>query len=338
SQLVGGQDFNNDGRTDLIGRKTDGTLWFYAGTGTGTVTGATKIGSSGWTTFDLLIGAGDHTGDGRADLLTRKPDGTLWLYAGTGTVNGTTSSVQPGRQISTGWAGYADLVSASDFNKDGRADLAGFKSDSSLWYFAGSGATDPGYKPAARIAATGWQDYTAVLSPGDFNRDGTKDLIGRKKDGTLWFFNGNGKSGYGTALQIGTSGWNVYTQVLAPGDFNNDGKPDLLARHTNGTLWFYAGTGTINTTNEGYKPAKRIGNGGWQNFEQIITPGDYNSDGKPDLLGRKTDGTLWFWPGTGTINTTNEGYGRALKIGTSGWQNFDHVITPGDFNGDKRND
>ncbi|WP_459334678.1 GH25 family lysozyme [Arthrobacter sp. TMS2-4] len=338
--MVSPGDFTGDAKADLIARKPDGTLWLYRGTGTspGIVTSSIRIGTGGWTGFDMITGAGDYTGDGRADLLARKPDGTLWLYQGTGTVSTTSSGYQPGRSIASGWSGYADVVGASDFNRDGKTDLVGYKTDLSLWFFAGTAMTDNGYKPATRIATTGWQNYSTVLSPGDYNRNGTKDLIARKKDGTLWFFNGDGKGGYGSPLKIGSSGWNVFTQILAPGDFNADGRVDLLARHTDGSLWFYAGTGTVNATNEGYKPGRKIGNGGWQAFTQLMTPGDYTSDGKPDLLGRKTDGTLWLWAGTGSITNTAEGYTSALKIGNGGWQNFNHVITPGDFNADKRVD
>jgi hypothetical protein len=338
--MVSPGDFTGDRRADLIARKPDGTLWLYRGTGTGPgiVTGAVRIGTGGWTGFNMITGAGDYTGDARADLLARKPDGTLWLYQGTGNVSTTSSGYLPGRAIATGWSGYADVVGASDFNRDGKTDLVGFKSDMSLWFFAGTAMRDNGYKPAVRTAASGWQDYTALVSPGDFNANGTRDLIGRKKDGTLWFLNGNGSGGYGTALKIGARGWNSFAQILAPGDFNADGRPDLLARHTDGSLWFYAGTGTVNTTTEGYKPGRKIAATGWQNFDQVITPGDYNGDAKPDLLARRADGTLWFWPGTGTVSATSRGYGTAVRIGAGGWQNFNHVISPGDFNGDKRTD
>lgn len=42
------------------------------------------------------------------------------------------------------------------------------------------------------------------------------------------------------------SGWQIYDTVLAPGDVNGDGKPDLLARDATGTLWIHTGTGTLN--------------------------------------------------------------------------------------------
>jgi hypothetical protein len=46
----------------------------------------------------------DVTGDGRADIVATKPDGTLWLYA-----NGTsdTAPYSTGTQIGTGWQAFA---------------------------------------------------------------------------------------------------------------------------------------------------------------------------------------------------------------------------------------
>ncbi|WP_159618097.1 FG-GAP-like repeat-containing protein [Arthrobacter zhaoguopingii] len=338
--MVSPGDFTGDRRADLIARKPDGTLWLYRGTGTSPalLSAPVRIGTGGWTAFNLLSGAGDYTGDGRADLLARKPDGGLWLYQGTGNVSTTSTGYLPGRKIASGWAGYTDIVGASDFNRDGKTDLVGFKADMSLWFFAGTAMKDDGYRPGTRIASTGWQGYNTVVGPGDFNASGTKDVIARRTDGSLWFYNGNGRGGYGTPIRIGSSGWNAFIDVLAPGDLNGDRRPDLLARHRDGSLWFYAGTGTVSSTSEGYKPGRKIGAGGWLGFSQLMAPGDYNGDGRPDLLGRKTDGTLWFWAGTGTISATSEGYSTAVQIGRSGWQGFNHVITPGDFTGDKRND
>ncbi|MDQ0148015.1 FG-GAP repeat domain-containing protein, partial [Pseudarthrobacter niigatensis] len=43
-------------------------------------------------------------------------------------------------------------------------------------------------------------------------------------------------------IKVG-DGWNVMTAISAAGDLTGDGKPDLVARDTNGTLWTYPGQG-----------------------------------------------------------------------------------------------
>lgn len=59
-------------------------LWRYYGTATGGVTARVKVGG-GWGGYSSLVGVGDLSGDGRADLLARDTAGRLWRYSGTGT-------------------------------------------------------------------------------------------------------------------------------------------------------------------------------------------------------------------------------------------------------------
>jgi subtilisin family serine protease len=90
-------------------------------------------------------------------------------------------------------------------------------------------------------------------------------------------------------------------------DFTGDGKSDLLARDSNGTLWTYPGTGTGLF---GWRI--KVGDG-WNVMTAISAAGDLTSDGKPDLTARDTNGTLWTYPGTGTGL-----FGWRIKVG-DGW-------------------
>ncbi|GAB3631128.1 hypothetical protein GCM10027421_04810 [Microbacterium shaanxiense] len=56
-------------------------MFIYLGTASGGMTDATQLGI-GWNGF-TLIGGGDYTGDGAADLMGRRlSDQTIWLYRG----------------------------------------------------------------------------------------------------------------------------------------------------------------------------------------------------------------------------------------------------------------
>ncbi|MFD7661892.1 FG-GAP repeat domain-containing protein [Streptomyces sp. NPDC059788] len=85
TQIAGKGDLTGDGRADIVARDSSGVLWLYKGTGDYKAPFAprVKIGA-GWNTYNALVSTGDVDLDGRADLIARGNDGTLWLYKGTG--------------------------------------------------------------------------------------------------------------------------------------------------------------------------------------------------------------------------------------------------------------
>ncbi|MFD8205870.1 FG-GAP-like repeat-containing protein [Streptomyces sp. NPDC059695] len=113
-------DLSGDGRSDLLGvEKSTGKLWLYPGTSGGAL-GARKIIGGGWNTMNALVGAGDLTGDGRADLVAReKATGKLWLYPGT-----STRTLGARKLIGTGgWNAMDYILGVGDTSGDGRPDL-----------------------------------------------------------------------------------------------------------------------------------------------------------------------------------------------------------------------
>ncbi|MGX2995543.1 trypsin-like serine protease [Streptomyces sp. JNUCC 64] len=83
-KLFGRGDFNRDGKADLLVRDRSHTVWLYRGTGKASAPFASKVKlRTGWK-FTALVGNGDTTGDGIADVLARDSGGKLWLYPGTG--------------------------------------------------------------------------------------------------------------------------------------------------------------------------------------------------------------------------------------------------------------
>ncbi|MEQ4518121.1 FG-GAP-like repeat-containing protein [Pseudarthrobacter sp. B907] len=327
-KLVAGGDVNGDGIPDLVQRQADGTLWFFAGDGTGKFVGGQRIGDFGWQIYDQIVGVGDYNGDGRPDLVCRNLDGSLWLYAGTGRVDATSKGFAGGVKIGNfGWNMFDTLLGVGDFDGNGLSDLVARKPDGTLWLYSGAGNGLPG---TARQIDFGWSIFDKLVAIRDFNGDGTSDLVGRKPDGTLWFYANTGAARLVNGQQIGT-GWNIYGDIIGVGDANKDGRPDMVARQSDGSGFFYAGTGTAGG---GYlAPPARIGAFGWQAFNMLVNVHDFNGDAKDDLLARKPDGTLWFYPGTGA-----GGYGPAVKIGNFGWDGFDALVGAGDVDGDGKND
>ena len=385
--ILGTGDFNADGKNDLVARRFDGSLWFYAGTGrvgSGSegYLGVVKIGDYGWEAFNALLGVRDFDGDGRPDILARRPDGVLVLYPGTGTGRpGTPRNVDYGwemfdqvipvhdfdgdgtndlvgrtaggdiflysniggkpvlnKQIGVGWNIYTTILGAGDTNGDRTADIVASQPDGSVFFYAGTNMRDEGYGSARRIGDHGWEVFDSLTASPDLNGDQIADLLARKTDGSLTFYPGNGSGAYGTPRRIGDYGWEVFDTLIGAGDFSGDGKNDLVARKRDGSLWLYPGTGRIDAGSSGYSAPKRIGDYGWEVFTKLTAPGDFNGDGKNDILARKADGSLWLYSGTGTVSGTSVGYNGAVKVGDYGWEVFDQLFGAGDYNADGKND
>lgn len=322
-KIIGVADVDGDARSDLIARRADGSAFLYSGTGTGGH-GPSKHLGTGWEQYTQIVGTRDFDGDRLNDVLVRTADGRLRLLTGTGR-----GSFAAGPWIGQGWNVFVEAYGGADFNGDGRPDLIGRDAKSGLTFYAGTGKVSEGYSPGF-VTPSVFPAGAAAFSAGDFTSDLKPDVLTTGSDGTLWIHRGMGNGRYAAPSRIGT-GWDIYREVISPGDFNSDGRPDLLARSRDGGLWFYPGTGQVGGTNEGYLKPVKIGTG-WNVYSQILGAGDLTGDGKPDLIARHENGTLWRYDGTGRVSSNNEGYGKAVRIGTGGWASL-QLTAPGDFDG-----
>ncbi len=120
---------------------------------------------------------------------------------------------------------------------------------------------------------------------------------------------GNGAGGFGSSYpQIG-SGWQTRDQIVSVGDWDGDGRNDLVAREpANGNLWLYSGNGA------GGFSSQRIIGSGWGPFTALVGPGDFSGDGPNDILARRANGDLYLYPGNG-----RGGFGSSYPQIGAGW-------------------
>ncbi len=370
-------DVNRDGLADVIARKADGSLWLYLNNGTSLPYGsAQEIGVSGWNAFSSLVVA-DVDGDGRADLVAARPDGSLWLYRNDG------NAAHPfagSTRIGSGWQVYRTLILA-DVTGDGLADLLGIRPDGSLWLYRGNGSAHP-FGGSTEIGSGGWQSFRSVVA-SDVDVDGradllattgagnlvryhnggggrpfaagvtighggwqaftrlassqvpvprqgvTSDVVAARSDGSLWSFaNDSPPAPFPTATRIG-SGWNAF-DLLTTGDVTGDGKADLVARRPDGSLWLYRGSGSASHP---YSTGARIGATGWGVYPRMVLA-DVTGDGKADLLVTGADGSLWMYRNTGSATRP---FTTRLRLGVGGWGSL-RSLTAADVTGDGRID
>lgn len=160
---VGPGDLTGDGKGDLLGMGEDGILWLHPGDGAyQTRLGARIKVGAGWSPFrGNLFGAGDYSGDGRADLLALGTNG-LFLYKGTGTAARPFERPVKVAELRDNWSGYNLVVAPGDLDGDGKSDLVARDSAGDMWRYSSTGRSGTAtFAARTKISST----YMNVYSP-----------------------------------------------------------------------------------------------------------------------------------------------------------------------------
>ena len=267
-------DFNGDGRADLAtANNSSGDVSILLGDGDGTFRAPVKyaVGSAS-------VAAGDFNGDGKPDLAAATGDGvSVLLNKGDGIFS-------PAGKYSGG----GGFVTVADLDRNGKLDLISAGAYSDITVFLGNG--DGSFRAGVFYGAGYWL-YSPSVAVGDFNGDGTPDLAvtglaDGGRPGSLVVLLGNGDGTFQTAVGYPGGG-----SSIAVGDFNGDGKLDLVTSRVSVLLG--NGDGTFQT------PITYSGGGG------SVAVSDLNGDGKPDLAVATYNGVSlllhlcfrWRYPG-----------------------------------------
>ncbi len=259
-QIKGTGDFNGDGHADIVWRHSNGqvAIWHmdngtrlydtYPGSPIFRYAPVPRPGLT-WT----IVGIGDFDANGRSDILWRENGGQLAMWMdGTETIAAYPSYWNQGGPVDTNWK----VEGVGDFDGDARSDILWRQSmsgETAVWLMSGGSMVGEWYPGTLGTSNT-------LQAIGDFDGNRRSDILWRDYDGSLriWFNGGqivqrtiDGMTQFESANSNKMRGPSFYNQLDANqlpaaidlawkvervGDFNRDGRDDILWRHAGGGL------------------------------------------------------------------------------------------------------
>ena len=265
-------DFNGDGKLDIAAANSnESSVSILLGNGDGTFQPAEKLFGTGYVPNGIAVG--DFSARGVDDLVTSN-----WYSNNVSVLLGNgDGGFQARKDFNTGL--YDTSVAVSDLNGDGKLDLVNATSGGSgISVLLGNG--DGTFQAAVNYPA----GYPVQIAVADLNGDGKPDLAVAEYNsdgegdcvGAVVVMLGKGDGTFKKPIHYGPVQGCISS--VAVGDFNRDGRLDLVVTVDTGTLGRVAvllgnGDGTFGVPME-YEVGENPG---------MVVVGDFNRDGKDDL-------------------------------------------------------
>ena len=283
-----------------------------------------------WLSASPAAGSAVATNDGVFNLIASAAGLTPGTYTGIMRVRSTSRDLEMFLDVTVTMRVAPADRDPGDFSGDGTFDII-WQHDTqgwlAIWRMNGTTLVSGESLQPELIADTNWK----VAGTGDFNGDGHPDvLFHHQTSGNIaaWLMNGS-RQVAGVAItpdRVADTNW----KIVATGDFNGDGKRDILWQHlTNRTLSVWLMNGTSLMDGRTLTPSQ-VATVDWR----IVGTGDFNADGRTDIVWQnQVNGLLsvWYMNGSTMIG------GEALTPGQvpdSNWK----IRAVGDVNRDGRPD
>jgi beta-glucanase (GH16 family) len=288
----------------------------------------------------------ESNADATTTITMGGPDEILWRNGADGTLASWMMSgahVASDRQVTlqgvvaaptAGWS----VAGTADFNGDGNSDVLWRNVNGNLidWSIDGGQITSAQTVTSQGNAVAPNVSWS-VAGTGDFDGDGSSDILWRNANGTLidWTMNGSAITSSQDVTLNGTPAVpNASWSVAGIGDFGGDGRSDILWRNTDGALmdWTMDGSQIASTQEVTLQGNAALPEASWS----VAGIGDFNGDGRSDILWRDSNGTLMEWAMNGSQITSSQQvtFQGAPAMPDSSWQ----MAQIGDFNSDGSSD
>jgi hypothetical protein len=270
-------DANRDGFPDVVAINPSGVAVRFMGNGKGGWSNPVALSvTPNFAGYDVVLAVGDfdaRDGNHSNDLFARKGD-TIAVFRGNGAGDW---DATPGSSGGVGWAVFDALLAPRDWDGNRTMDVmvrlsgAGTPDVGTVSLCPGDGAGSL-TAPCGTISGPGWNGFDLLMGVGDFDGNGTPDIVARGKAGgttagKVFLVKGNGTGGWGSnGVVIPNLDWSAFDAGTGLGDFDGDGTADVaLKRGSNGDLLLCKGNGSGGFANT----CDTVIGQGWGGFREI---------------------------------------------------------------------
>jgi hypothetical protein len=163
----------------------------------------------------------------------------------------------------------------SDFDGDGKADIASFQPGNSDWHILNSGAN------FTTDTMRNWGAVGDIPTPGDYDGDGKGDIAVYRPSTGIWYvlLSSSGGTSYTSYF------WGNSTDLPVPADYDGDGRTDIAVFRPSTGVWWQL----LSTTNYSGYVARP-----WGNSTDVPVPRDFDGDGKADVAVFRPSTGDWY--------------------------------------------